>query len=497
MSADLAIKEPCRVATAANITLSGLQTIDGVTLSAGDRVLVRMQSTTSQNGVYVAASGAWSRATDYDGAGEAVGGTQVLVTSGASLGGTNWRIDGSGAITVGSTAVAFKRESYIIDILDYHDPADGNNITDALEAAIYTARPDLAAVQVFVPEGSYIVTRQIIPARQITLRGAGILATRIDFDDLASVNSVMKGAISFPGAAGDDPAAGSKAGSGSASFSLIEDLTLGITGERPEGLDYGLWSSGRIFANNVLVQYGGFKVCAGMQIPSEDVIAGVANASMLRNCISLESPVSGFLFQGTDANACTIIACTANDMDEYGFWDISLFGNTYLGCNTAQGVGDATSGYKTTNDVGVNSSLFSGCYAEDDFAGDNWDVATGALILEPKGTFPEPQSPVRNVTFAATEGSGLWGNHPLNLTARKQDAYPIGDASHRAARFQAEGFYIRDTNGGLAQFTAEAGGVMLLKASFPVYANNSAAVSGGLAAGSVYRTSTGEMRVVV
>lgn len=59
-------KESVRVATTANITLSGTQTIDGVAVIAGDRVLVKNQSTGSQNGIYVVAAGAWSRATDFD-----------------------------------------------------------------------------------------------------------------------------------------------------------------------------------------------------------------------------------------------------------------------------------------------------------------------------------------------------------------------------------------------------------------------------------------------
>ena len=64
--AGLAWKNSVRVATTANITLSGTQTIDGVLLSAGNRVLVKDQSTSSQNGVYVVAAGAWSRSTDFD-----------------------------------------------------------------------------------------------------------------------------------------------------------------------------------------------------------------------------------------------------------------------------------------------------------------------------------------------------------------------------------------------------------------------------------------------
>lgn len=57
-------KQPCRVATTANITLSGTQTIDGIAVVAGDRVLVMNQTTAAQNGIYVVAAGAWTRSTD-------------------------------------------------------------------------------------------------------------------------------------------------------------------------------------------------------------------------------------------------------------------------------------------------------------------------------------------------------------------------------------------------------------------------------------------------
>lgn len=53
-------------ATTANITLSGTQTIDGVAVVAGNRVLVKNQSTDSQNGIYIVAAGAWARALDMD-----------------------------------------------------------------------------------------------------------------------------------------------------------------------------------------------------------------------------------------------------------------------------------------------------------------------------------------------------------------------------------------------------------------------------------------------
>jgi hypothetical protein len=57
-------KASARIATTANITLSGSQTIDGVITLTNDRILVKNQTTPSQNGIYIAQSGAWTRALD-------------------------------------------------------------------------------------------------------------------------------------------------------------------------------------------------------------------------------------------------------------------------------------------------------------------------------------------------------------------------------------------------------------------------------------------------
>lgn len=99
-------KEPVRAASTANVTLSGLQTIDGVSLIANDRVLLKNQSTPSQNGIYIAASGSWNRATDFDANSEILG-ASVFVSEGSTLGNTQWLMTTDGPITVGSTALTW------------------------------------------------------------------------------------------------------------------------------------------------------------------------------------------------------------------------------------------------------------------------------------------------------------------------------------------------------------------------------------------------------
>ena len=84
----LNVHDAVALATTENITLSAEQTIDGI-LTSADRVLVKDQTATKENGIYVSAAGAWTRATDMDGA-EEVAGSFVFVTGGTVNSNTGW-----------------------------------------------------------------------------------------------------------------------------------------------------------------------------------------------------------------------------------------------------------------------------------------------------------------------------------------------------------------------------------------------------------------------
>ena len=102
--AGISWKEPAEVATTGNITLSGLQTIDDVAVQSGWRVLVKNQSTASQNGIYTASSGAWTRAVGSDTWDENVG-SVVFVVQGTGNHGTTWYSGAQPGGTLGSTAI--------------------------------------------------------------------------------------------------------------------------------------------------------------------------------------------------------------------------------------------------------------------------------------------------------------------------------------------------------------------------------------------------------
>ena len=119
VSQGLDVKDSVKVATTANITLSGTQTIDGVAVSADERVLVKDQSTASQNGLYLCKASTWTRTDDLAAGANAAGmftfveqgtvnadnGFSCTSNSGSAVVGTNnltfAQFSGAGSVTAG------------------------------------------------------------------------------------------------------------------------------------------------------------------------------------------------------------------------------------------------------------------------------------------------------------------------------------------------------------------------------------------------------------
>ncbi|MEK9809111.1 MAG: hypothetical protein VW362_01590 [Candidatus Nanopelagicales bacterium] len=105
-----AFKAPCTVATTvgtSSITLSGEQTINGVAVVTGDRVLVKNQTDATENGIYVVDTSSWTRAIDFNGNYDVTRGTLVYVTQGSSVGKGLWTVSSTAPITIGTDDVNF------------------------------------------------------------------------------------------------------------------------------------------------------------------------------------------------------------------------------------------------------------------------------------------------------------------------------------------------------------------------------------------------------
>jgi hypothetical protein len=164
-------KASVRAATTANITLSGTQTIDGVALIAGDRVLVKNQSTTSQNGVYIVAAGSWTRATDMNSWAE-VPGAYMFVEEGSTqadfafvctsnAGGTLdttgidfVQFNGAGGITAGTGIVKSGNTiSVSTELAGYHSNATNGIITRTASGTIAARTLSVSGTGISVSNG--------------------------------------------------------------------------------------------------------------------------------------------------------------------------------------------------------------------------------------------------------------------------------------------------------------------------------------------------------
>lgn len=106
-------KESVVAATDANIDLAtgGLLTIDTIALQDGDRVLVKSQTNAAENGIYIAASGAWTRAEDHNSTDNISEGNFVFVEEGPTFAGSGWVMSAPSDITLGTTDLTWTQFS--------------------------------------------------------------------------------------------------------------------------------------------------------------------------------------------------------------------------------------------------------------------------------------------------------------------------------------------------------------------------------------------------
>jgi hypothetical protein len=191
-------KPSARVATTQNGDLATAfangQTVDGIVLSTGDRILIKDQTSGAENGIYIVnASGAPSRAIDANTAAHMVPGLMVYVREGAVNGKGTWKLTTTGTITLGTTPLTFENElaSHKADIAKVYisvtnPPAPlvaaiGDGVTDdkaAIQAVIdYVA--GLGGGTVFFPKGIYKISGYLLAKENVSLVGVNRFCSKI------------------------------------------------------------------------------------------------------------------------------------------------------------------------------------------------------------------------------------------------------------------------------------------------------------------------------
>lgn len=189
---DAWVKRSVRVATTANITLSGTQTIDGVSLAVGDRVLVKNQSTAANNGIYVVASSTWSRANDANTSSE-LAGALVAVDTGSVNGGKSYDSGFKSTDTLGTTALTWSRMLDDTSLALYYRKNTSTTLTSGTGAQSWLGLSSgvvVAASTIYEFEGSFrLSTTGTTSHTESTLFGSSATVSNIDYYVNRFINS--------------------------------------------------------------------------------------------------------------------------------------------------------------------------------------------------------------------------------------------------------------------------------------------------------------------
>lgn len=102
-------KDIVRVATTANTNLTATQTIDGIAVVIGDRILVKNQTIPSENGIYIVQAAAWTRSTDANTSAKVISGMRTTVRQGTANRNTAWHLTTTGTIVLDTTGLTFEQ----------------------------------------------------------------------------------------------------------------------------------------------------------------------------------------------------------------------------------------------------------------------------------------------------------------------------------------------------------------------------------------------------
>jgi hypothetical protein len=325
-------KAACQVGTTANITLLGLQTIDGYTTVAGDRVLVKNQTLSQFNGIYIASTTAWTRAVDMDVWAE-VPGAYTVILNGGQLD-TGWVCTATQTGTINVTAMPWVQFS-------------GTNT--------YYAGTGLTLAS---------NTFSITPVGTAGTYGSASSVPVFTTNASGQVTSVTNTSIAI---------GASQITSGTISSSLISGSYTGITGVGT--LTAGTWNATPItnsYLANSSITINGNAVSLG---GSTTVTANTPNSVTFNN--SGTGGATGTTFNGSVAQTIsynTIGAPSITGTNASGTWGISVTGNA---ATVTNGVYTTGSYSNPTWITSISGSIVSGAVASATLAASATNVAGG------------------------------------------------------------------------------------------------------------------------
>jgi len=353
-------KQAVKCATTANISLTGLQTIDTYTTLAGDRVLVKNQSTTSENGIYVASASAWTRATDMDVWAE-VPGAYTVVVSGSANANTGWVSTSATTGTINVTPVTFVQFA--------------GNSTYFAGTGLSLAANTFSITNTGVTAASYGSASKTLTA---TVNAQGQLTALADTNIAIGATQITSGTI--------DTARISGSYTG---ITGVGTLTAGVWNASTIGVAYG-GTGAATFTAGYLKANGTSAFSTVTQIPTTDLSGTITNAQLANSTISgvslgsnLFALTIGSGLSGTSYNGSAAVTITNSSPMVYPGSGIpnstgSAWGTSYA----VSGSGNValTTGATLSNPTISNYEIWTGTSAPSYAEGRQWYDSTAHAL---------------------------------------------------------------------------------------------------------------------
>jgi hypothetical protein len=208
----LGVKAPVRVATTASVAHSGLQVIDGVQTIENDRILDKDHADGTLRGIWLASSGDWRRAPDFDGDRDITRGTRVFVAEGSANIGRDFYVTTANPITIGTTALTFQYFGAlgILELVDDTTPQLGGTLDTNAKQIRWSKGADVASANALTlgNDGNYFDITGTTAITSIATKAAGT-HVKLHFDAALTlthhaVNLILPSGASIAVAAGDE-----------------------------------------------------------------------------------------------------------------------------------------------------------------------------------------------------------------------------------------------------------------------------------------------------